>query len=57
MDNVKNKHQKQIKVQGMYRKMRQQDREDKNSNEFGIFGIVIIAIWILVFTLNAIFDI
>lgn len=39
MDNVKNKKQKQNRVQGIYRKMRLQDREDdKNDDGFGLFG-------------------
>ncbi|WP_169787449.1 hypothetical protein [Sporosarcina globispora] len=51
-----NKNQKQNKVQGVYRKIKQQNREDKKNNEIGVFGVVIILLWLLIIVLNAIFD-
>jgi hypothetical protein len=52
-----NKNIKQNKVQGTYRKIKHQNREDKNENKIGA-AIVSICIFILLllYVLNAIFD-
>lgn len=47
-------NQKQGKVQSIYRKIKNQKSDD---NKFGAFGVVIVIIWIILLSLNAIFDI
>ncbi|MEI2356713.1 hypothetical protein [Mesobacillus zeae] len=48
---------KQKKVQSLYRKIKQQNREDKNDNKIGavIVSICLILLFLL-YVLNAIFD-
>lgn len=52
-----NKNQKQNKVQGIYRKTKRQNREDKNDNKIGaVIVSICVFLWLLVLVLNAIFD-
>ncbi|USK39645.1 hypothetical protein LIS77_03695 [Cytobacillus firmus] len=53
----KNINQKQGKVQSIYRKTKNQNTKKSDDNKFGAFGVVIVIIWIIVLSLNAIFDI
>ncbi|KAF0815567.1 hypothetical protein KIS4809_5686 [Bacillus sp. ZZV12-4809] len=50
-------NQKQGKVQSIYRKIKNQNTEKSDDNKFGAFGVVIVIIWIILLSLNAIFDI
>ncbi|MFE4525508.1 hypothetical protein ACFRCQ_25930 [Cytobacillus firmus] len=53
----KNINQKQGKVQSIYRMIKNQNTKKSDDNKFGAFGVVIVIIWIIVLSLNAIFDI
>lgn len=58
------KKYKQIKIQGVYRKIKKQEREDKldidkekNNNNIGAFiAYFFVFLWIILLILNAIFD-
>lgn len=52
-----NKNLKQNKVQEIYRKLKQQNREDKNDNKKGAVVVSIcVLLWLFILVLNAIFD-
>ncbi|MCM3393163.1 hypothetical protein [Cytobacillus oceanisediminis] len=53
----KNIKQKQSKVQSIYRMIKNKNTKKRDDNKFGVFGVVIVIIWIIVLSLNAIFDI
>ncbi|EFV74526.1 hypothetical protein HMPREF1013_05168 [Bacillus sp. 2_A_57_CT2] len=53
----KNIKQKQSKVQSIYRMIKNKNTKKSDDNKFGVFGVVIVIIWIIVLSLNAIFDI
>jgi hypothetical protein len=52
-----NKNQKHNKVQGIYRKIKQQNGEDKSVNKIGaVIVSICVFSWLLLLVLNAIFD-
>lgn len=53
----KKQKQNKVQVQGNYRKTMQRNREDKNSNKIGaVFVSICLFILLLLYVLNAIFD-
>jgi hypothetical protein len=51
------KKQRQNKAQGLYRKIKQQKRADKNDNKMGaVIVSICVLIMSLIFVMNALFD-